>query len=128
LPNAFLLDTNLIIESMGPEAFALRAWIAAHRPAVSAATLVEALRYPHLTKKHRADFEALFASLEVLPTTDAVISKADELRRRKPMSPGDALIASTALLHNRILLTKNLKDFQSIPGLTVHGPPTEDPS
>jgi len=113
---------------MRPEAAALRAWIAAHRPAVSAATLVEVVRYPHLTKKERADFEVLFATLEVLATSNAVVSRAAELRRRKPMSPGDSLIAATALLHDRILLTKNLKDFQSIPGLVVHDSPTEDPS
>ena len=111
---------------MRPDASTLRAWIAAHRPAVSAATLVEVFRYPRLTRKDRAAFEALFATLEVLPTTDAVVSKADELRRTKPISPGDALIAATALLHTRTLLTKNLKDFQSIPGLTARDLDVED--
>lgn len=33
----------------------------------------------------------------------------------------DLLIATTALVENDILITRNLKDFQKIPGLLVEG-------
>ncbi len=37
----------------------------------------------------------------------------------------DALIAATALLHDLVLVTRNLKHFEGIPGLIVQ-PPGED--
>lgn len=41
------------------------------------------------------------------------------------MSPGDCLIAATALLNGFDLYTNNTNDFIHIPGLTVVNPLTE---
>ena len=55
----------------------------------------------------------------VIPVTDAVVASAVTLRQARKLSLGDALIAATALLARRPLLTHNVKDFAWIPGLTV---------
>lgn len=53
---------------------------------------------------------------------DRVIHKATILRQQKKMSLGDAIIASTAIVHNKILVTRNIKDFSWIEDLKLHNP------
>lgn len=65
----------------------------------------------------------------MLPLSDAVVSRAVVLRQARKMSLGDALVAATALVFGRELLTHNLKDFAGVPGLVVSDPLEEgDPS
>jgi len=40
-------------------------------------------------------------------------------RKGSPIGPYDVLIAATALAHNHILVTHNLKEFSRVPGLRV---------
>ncbi len=58
----------------------------------------------------------------VLPLSDAVLEQAIKLRQAKKMTLGDALIAATALAHNRTLVTRNTKDFAWIAGLSLLDP------
>jgi tRNA(fMet)-specific endonuclease VapC len=69
-----------------------------------------------------ADFERFCSVSEVLPLTDAIIVRAAELyadlkRRGQLISDADLLIAATALVHGRVLVTNNLAHFQRIPNL-----------
>ncbi len=49
-------------------------------------------------------------------------TKLAQIRRGgQSVSTMDLLIATTALVENDILITRNLKDFQKIPGLLVEG-------
>ena len=75
--------------------------------------------YHKLPANDRDYFETLFASIRIMPVTDAIINKATELRQQKKMSLGDCLIAATALLNGFDLYTNNTDDFTHIPGLTV---------
>ncbi len=43
------------------------------------------------------------------------------------MSLGDALVAGTALGHGLTLVTRNVKDFQWIQGLSLFNPFDEEP-
>jgi predicted nucleic acid-binding protein len=117
-----LLDTNLIIYSAKPEHAELRKLIEENAPAVSAVSVVEALGYHKLTAEERAYFEEFFKLATVLPISDEVIERAVQLRQARKMSLGDALIAATALVHDRTLLTHNAKDFAAIPDLKVRDP------
>jgi toxin FitB len=123
-----MLDSNLIIYAAKPEYPGLRKWIAARSPAVSSVSVVEVLGYHELSGPERAHFEAFFAACEVLPVNAGVIGRAITLRQARKMSLGDALVAATALEFGRELFTHNLKDFATIPGLTVSDPiATGDP-
>ena len=53
---------------------------------------------------------------------EAVLDRAVSLRRERKMSLGDALIAGTALAFGRTLVTRNVKDFAWITGLSVLDP------
>lgn len=117
-----MLDSNLIIYAAHPEYPGLRRMIAARSPAVSAVSVVEVLGYHKLSTVERSHFEAFFAAAEVLPLSDAVVARAVTLRQARRMSLGDALVAATALVFGRELLTRNVKDFAGVPGLAVTDP------
>jgi predicted nucleic acid-binding protein len=117
-----MLDSNLIIYAARPEYPGLRRLIAARSPAVSSISVVEVLGYHKLSHDDRLHFEAFFAAAKILPVSDAVVAQAVTLRQSRKMSLGDALIASTAIVFGRELLTHNLKDFTGVPGLVVSDP------
>jgi predicted nucleic acid-binding protein len=56
------------------------------------------------------------------PVNAPVAMRAGRLLRRHPLGTADALIAATALEHELVLLTRNLKDFGSVRGLKVRSP------
>ena len=117
-----IIDSNLIIYGSEPAHAGLRGYVRGLNLSVSAISLVEVLGYHKLTDADRRYFEGIFASFAILPITDAVVASAVELRQARKMSLGDSLIAATALLARRPLLTHNVKDFAWIPGLTVVDP------
>lgn len=120
-----ILDSNLIIYSSLDEYKQLRPLIAVPNVCVSAITKVEALGYHKLPPDDKEYFETIFATIIMMPVTDAIIDKAVELRQQRKMSLGDCLIAATALLNGFDLYTNNTDDFTHIPGLTVVNPLTE---
>jgi predicted nucleic acid-binding protein len=117
-----LLDSNIIIYAAQPDYAGLRAFIAAHAPAVSAVSVVEVLGYHGLSADDRAHFEAFFQASRVLAVSEAVIEEAVRLRQARKMTLGDALIAGTALTHGLTLVTHNVRDFEWVPGLRVLDP------
>lgn len=120
-----LLDSNIVIYASKPEYSRLHKLIAEHAPAVSAISYVEVLGYHQLTESDRLHFLGFFSSALILPITTAVIERAALLRQARKMSLGDALVAATALLTGRTLVTRNIKDFSWIDGLILLDPLAE---
>jgi predicted nucleic acid-binding protein len=117
-----LLDSNIIIYSADPAQSALREFIVRNQPAVSAVSFVEVLGFHSLTAADRTVFEAFFAAAGVLPVSPVVIDRAVSLRQARKMGLGDSLVAATALVFGRELVTRNVKDFAWIEGLTLLNP------
>ncbi len=117
-----LIDSNVIIYAAKPEHVALRQFIAQHAPAVSAVSYVEVLGYHRLTDLERVYFETFFDAAPILSLSQSVLEEAVKLRQIKKMTLGDSLVAGTALLHNLTLVTRNTKDFDWIPGLSLFNP------
>ncbi len=117
-----LADSNLIIYATSKKYVALMDWFQKHKPAVSAISLVETLGYHKLQKEDKQYLEAFFAELIVFYPTPEIIQSAIELRQKRAVSLGDALIAATALTHGLTLATHNTKDFEWIPSLQVIDP------
>ena len=61
-----------------------------------------------------------FLKMNVLSFGDEVQARFAELRRQCPrLQTMDLRIASLALVSNATLLSRNLRDFRQVPGLTV---------
>ncbi|HYL05620.1 MAG TPA: type II toxin-antitoxin system VapC family toxin [Thermoanaerobaculia bacterium] len=74
--------------------------------------------------KRRFQLEQLLALVDVLPfgapeATVAARIRAELEKAGTPIGALDTLIAGTALRHGATLVTRNLKEFQRIDGLTV---------
>ena len=119
-----LLDSNILIYAAKPDADDLRQWVAGLRPtpAVSAITYVEVLGFHRFAAGERRLLEDMFGSAVVLPIDDLVVTHAVRLRQARKMGLGDAIVAATALVHRRTLVTRNVADFEWIEGLTLHNP------
>ena len=117
-----LLDSNILIDSVKPSGQWARDLIAAYGVVVSSVSVVEVLGYHKLQPQDEQDFRRLFATATIHPITDDVIWRAVDLRQRRRMDLGDALIAATALIHGLTLATRNTADFIWVPGLSVLDP------
>ena len=117
-----LIDSNIIIYAAKPDHVELRRFIARHAPAVSAVSFVEVLGYHKLEDSERLYFEEFFNAALVLHISSTVLDQAIKLRQLRKMTLGDSLIAATALVHHRTLVTCNTDDFKWIAGLLLLNP------
>src|SRR5688572_6322534 len=117
-----ILDSNVIIYSLLPEHARIREFIATNLPGVSGITYVEVLGFHRITPGDRDALLRMFSRLEMLDVDRAVLDRAVSLRQLRRMSLGDAIIAATALVHDRPLVTRNVDDFRWIVGLSLLNP------
>lgn len=117
-----LIDSNIIIYAAKPEYPELRAFVAAHTPAVSAISYVEVLGYHQLPPDERRLLETFFAVAPLLDVTLPILQQAVQLRQQRKMALGDSLVAGTALVHHLTLVTRNTKDFVWVPNLKLFNP------
>lgn len=119
-----IVDSNLLILSSKPENVEIRVWLGNNVVSISAISRLEVLGYHKLSDSERTLIEEMLETLEIIAITDPVLDGAIRLKQTKKMSlgDGDSSIAGTAMLHGGELATRNLKDFQNIPGLNVGDP------
>ena len=117
-----LLDSNIVIYAAEPNYAAAREFITTHNTSVSVISKVEVLGYHQLSDENRLKLERIFQFLPILPLSNLIIERAISLRQTKKMSLGDALIAGTAIVHELVVVTANVKDFDWIDSLEVINP------
>lgn len=117
-----IVDSNVLIYAIIEENRALRRFVTNRQLAVSAITYVEVLGYHRLTDQQKHVLRGMFADMDILPLDDVVLEAAVALRQQRKMGLGDALIAATALVHSRTLVTRNTADFAWVDGLRLLDP------
>lgn len=117
-----LLDSNIIIYASQPENSEIRRFIGKHNIVVSAISYVEVLGYHRLTENYKLYFEEFFSVVEVLPISNTVIDRSVTLRQIRRMTLGDAIIAATALVYGKTLVTRNIEDFRWIVEISLINP------
>jgi tRNA(fMet)-specific endonuclease VapC len=95
-----------------------------HISCITVAELFVWVRRSSSYAQREADLRAFFRDVTILEVDVAVAEKFGEVRAYQ-LSMGqftpamDLLIASTALVHSLTLVTHNVQDFVSVPGLQV---------
>ena len=132
----YLVDSDWVIDHLAnvPAANALLEDLTDDGIAVSIITYMEAyqglLRTPagHIEAESR--FNALVEGVPVISVSIAVARRCAHLReslrqQKKRVSSRalDLLIAATALEYDLTLVTRNLDDYEDIPGLKLYGSP-----
>lgn len=121
----YLIDTNVIIDyldnKLPADGMALLNEIVDSNPIISVITKIEVLRFntQKETYKILSDFinETMILSLD-----DVVVERTIETCKKYRIKLPDAIIASTALVYDLKLLTRNVDDFRKIANLQIINP------
>ncbi len=129
----YLLDTDWLLDVIGRVPAAART-IEELRPRglgvsiVSHGELLEGVfGYPDTDARLAAELYAFLVQFDTVPLSDPIMERfgrtRSELRRSGRLIPDlDLLIAATAVHHDVILLTRNLRHFARIPDLRLYRP------
>jgi predicted nucleic acid-binding protein len=119
----YTLDTNAIIYYLDeePTVVPLLEPILGQDMAifVSVVTELELLSHPGLTDEDVAAIQQLLTSVVIFPLESRLAQLAGALRRQYHLKTPDSVVAATALLTHTILVTRNIRDFQGIDGLSL---------
>ena len=119
----YLIDTNVNIENFGdklPEN--AKAFVSSIDLTLSTVTKIEMLGWLNATKTQLQPMYEFIEATNILPINESVIEKTISLHQVKKIALGDAIIASTALVFDLILITHNTSDFKNIDGLEFIDP------
>jgi len=86
---------------------------------VSVVTELELLSHPGLTEEDMAAIQQLLTSVVIFPLESRLAQLAGALHRQYHLKTPDSVVAATALLTHTTLVTRNLRDFQGIDGLSL---------
>jgi predicted nucleic acid-binding protein len=89
--------------------------------AISVITRIEVLSFP-MTADERQQAEDLLDQFDEAPLQEAIVQRTILVRQQHRIRLPDAVIAATALERGVPLVTRNGRDFQGIPGLTLLNP------
>lgn len=134
----YLVDTSIVSEARRgtPQAVA---WLRSVDPLsihLSALTLGEIMR--GIALKQRSDPKAAAHLTEwlrklrhdhgdrILPVTDQIAVEWGRIAAVRPRGDADGLIAATAIVHDLILVTRNVKDFEDTDAVVIN--PWERPA
>lgn len=76
------------------------------------------LGYPELRPDAQLYFEAMFELLQIIPVSAEIIAAAVQFGRLYRLRAADAIIAASAWLHGRALVSED-GHFRRVPGLDV---------
>lgn len=115
----YLLDTNIILDMLalckappasGEQDIAV----------VSVLTVMEVLALPGISETEEEQIKTILSRCLVLPVDFEIASLAGRMQRtRKKKTTTDVLIAATAIVHDCVLITRNVRDFKGIPNLKI---------
>jgi predicted nucleic acid-binding protein len=122
-----LLGSNVLIDALAGLPHGLRVMREARqRPEIfviySAITRIEILGFPNLSEQEEEAIRRLLNEFEEVPISNAVIERTIQIRKSVGIKVPDALIAASAEMAPAIVVTRNISDFQRVPGLTVVHP------
>lgn len=118
----YLIDTNILIEytsnSLPNNAKTFISKIVDEEFNISVINKIEILS--HNTAGQ--NIEHFIHLANVIPLNEKVIDKTIELRKKYRSKLPDAVIAASAIIHKKSLITRNIKDFEKFTELEVKNP------
>jgi len=120
--NKYLLDSNVIIDFLRGEERAVNFIASMQTPTISVVSVGEVYQGAINTKELKKTKD-IIDDFKVLYITEKVSKEAAGLVEKYHLASGlfflDGLIAATAIEHDLIILTTNIKRFKMIKGLKV---------
>jgi predicted nucleic acid-binding protein len=121
----YLIDSNILIgyldNKLTEKGMAFMNKVVNATPNISVITKIEVLRYR--TSDYNYQILKDFIDSSVVHHLDNLtVDQTIELCRLKKIKLPDAIIASTAIVNNQVLITRNVSDFKSISALELLNP------
>jgi predicted nucleic acid-binding protein len=119
----FLIDSNILIDYLGnkiPEKGAL--FIDSVLPTISVISRIEILGWFNASEEQIGKLKIFLSNVSVLLLEEDIILKTIEIRQKYRIKTPDAIIASTAIVNNLVLISRNTKDFKIINELKIIDP------
>jgi tRNA(fMet)-specific endonuclease VapC len=135
--NEYLIDTNILVYALNGQGWATELLLALSPFGIS----ISIITYGELYQGayYGADppaalegLERILRNINVLPLSYPIMERFAIARgqvsrsRRKQIGDLDFLIASTALVHDMTVVTRNVRDFVPIPGVRLYEIETAD--
>jgi predicted nucleic acid-binding protein len=120
-----LIDTNVWIDALAgrlSRAVFIKLSLETAWTGFSAITRLELFGFPRLTDVQEKKLLELLEPFEEVAVDSRIIDRAIGIRKTGRIKVPDAIIASTALENNSVLVTHNLADFKDIVGLKILDP------
>ena len=119
----YLIDSNVLIEHLNGACEATN-FIQNHweLSGISAVTKIEVLGFPFPTQQAESGAEELINAMELISISEKIVEQTIRLRKMTRIKIPDAIIASTALNHQLVLVTRNIEDFKNLKGLRYMDP------
>ena len=89
---------------------------------VSIITKIEVLSFEPEKDDNYTTLVDFFEASNIFELTNDIVNKTIQIQQKQKNKLPDAVIASTALVNGLILVSRNTKDFKSIPDLVVLNP------
>lgn len=118
----FTLDTNALIYYAKDEPAVVRRLeelIQGDLLYISAVTEIELFSRQNLPQNEAIRIETALREVFVIALDSHLARSAASLRREYGMDLPDSAIAATSLLTGSTLLTRNIRDFKRVPGLSI---------
>lgn len=118
----YLIDTNSLIDAqmnkLPEKGLEFLTKVIDNNFTISFITYIEFLGYKDVTPAS----ESLISLAQVIEINKPIIDSCVTIRKTQQIKLPDAIIAATALVHNLILVTRNISDFKGIDALEVIDP------
>ncbi|NES00443.1 MAG: type II toxin-antitoxin system VapC family toxin [Symploca sp. SIO1B1] len=126
MSKSYLLDTNILIYYFNDEP-AVQSILKEIQAGNAVGyycpiSWVELLCYPELTEDEASLMREFLRTISCVSLTEVTLDCAAEIRRNYRIRLADTLIAACALVTGCTLVTRNVKDFKRIDGLSVLNP------
>jgi predicted nucleic acid-binding protein len=127
---SFLVDSDWIADYLKgrPDTVATLQSLAGEGLAVSIISygeIYEGILFGGNRTQHERGFQAFLRGVQLLPLNRSIMRRFAQIRgdlrsQGRLIGDPDILIAATALQYHLTLLTRNVRDFSRIPGLSLH--------
>jgi len=120
----YLIDSNAVIDFCnGKLPLAGRELLfSIVQPKISVITHIEVFGFPEISRTEEKLLNDFVSIALIYPLDIDVAKKSIEIKKKTRIKLPDAVIAATALIHDLVLISRNLADFDKITGLTVLNP------
>ncbi|RPI71367.1 MAG: type II toxin-antitoxin system VapC family toxin [Desulfobacteraceae bacterium] len=89
---------------------------------ISIISRIEFLGWSKFDEEQYQNAVRFLRGADVISLSEEIVTKTIRIRRERNIKLPDAVIAAACLVNDFTLVTRNQKDFESIPGLKIYNP------